>query len=156
MERRRRWASSGALPPQLQCRFTLAEAAVLAVVAAEVGKKGACTLCIGIIAAVAGVSRTTVKNAMRQAARLGFIKVEERRLSAWRNLANRITITSPEWLTWLRMRRRGEGSNSCPPRIQADNLGTSAQREWKMALRGRAVDPGAPFQRCIAAQMASL
>src|SRR6058998_4174223 len=36
MERRRRWAASGALPPALAARFTLAETAVLAVIAAEV------------------------------------------------------------------------------------------------------------------------
>src|SRR3954454_17169238 len=36
MERRRRWAASAALPPQLASRFTLAEQAVLAVVSAEV------------------------------------------------------------------------------------------------------------------------
>src|SRR3954468_5636442 len=36
MERRRRWAASGALPPALAARFTLAETAVLAVTAAEV------------------------------------------------------------------------------------------------------------------------
>src|SRR6476620_11789065 len=35
MERRRRWAASGALPPALAARFTLAEVAVLALVAAE-------------------------------------------------------------------------------------------------------------------------
>src|SRR4051812_6670420 len=34
MERRRRWAASGCLPPALAARFTLAEAAVLAVLAA--------------------------------------------------------------------------------------------------------------------------
>jgi len=36
MEQRRRWASSGAMPPALASRFTLAEQAVLSVVAAEV------------------------------------------------------------------------------------------------------------------------
>src|SRR3954470_13387759 len=35
MERRRRWAASGGLPPALAARFTLAEQAALAVVAAE-------------------------------------------------------------------------------------------------------------------------
>src|SRR4051812_45192306 len=34
MERRRRWAASGCLPPAIAARFTLAEVAVLAVVAA--------------------------------------------------------------------------------------------------------------------------
>src|SRR4051812_11474505 len=35
MERRRRWAACGLLPPALAARFTLAETAVLAVAAAE-------------------------------------------------------------------------------------------------------------------------
>src|SRR3954467_1542290 len=40
MERRRRWAASGCLPPALAARFTLAETAVLAVLAAEVLRHG--------------------------------------------------------------------------------------------------------------------
>src|SRR5215212_4433606 len=39
IERRRRWAASGALPPALASRFTLAEQAVLAVVVAERRKR---------------------------------------------------------------------------------------------------------------------
>src|SRR4051812_45009479 len=50
MERRRRWAASGAMPPQLACRFTLAEQAVLSVVAAEHVKHGRCTLVLDHIA----------------------------------------------------------------------------------------------------------
>src|SRR3954469_21718605 len=46
LERRRRWAASGALPPALAARFTLAETAVLAVIAFEAAKSGACTLTI--------------------------------------------------------------------------------------------------------------
>ncbi len=117
MERRRRWASSGSMPPQLQARFTLAESAVMAVVAAEVGKHGVCILTVGHIAALAGVSETTVRNAMNQAMVLGFVRVEERRVSYARSLPNRVTITSLEWNAWLRLRRRGEGANSCSPRI---------------------------------------
>ncbi len=40
MERRRSWAASGRMPPRLACRFTLAEQAVLAVVASEISKCG--------------------------------------------------------------------------------------------------------------------
>ncbi|MCJ2102794.1 helix-turn-helix domain-containing protein, partial [Methylobacterium sp. E-046] len=39
MERRRRWAASGRLPPGLAARFTLAEQAVLALVAAETARR---------------------------------------------------------------------------------------------------------------------
>src|SRR5688572_1718783 len=59
LERRRRWASAGALPPALAARFTTAEQAVLAVIAAEHQRHGACTLPIGKVAALAGVSETT-------------------------------------------------------------------------------------------------
>jgi hypothetical protein len=118
MERRRSWAAAGRLPPQIASRFTLAEQAVLAVVAAEVAKHSACTLTIGHIAALAGVSETTVRNAMREAQGLGLVRIEERRLTAWRNAPNRVTITSPEWSAWLRLRRRGEGTKPCTPRIQ--------------------------------------
>src|SRR3954453_241060 len=106
MERRRRWAASGALPPALAARFTLAETAVLAVLAAEVLKHGRCTLAIEHIAALAGVGRSTVKRALRPAQGLGFVPIEEQRVSAWRNAPNVITIASRDWSAWLRMRRR--------------------------------------------------
>src|SRR5215208_6614196 len=137
MERRRSWAASGRLPPQIASRFTLAEQAVLAVVAAEVAKHGACTLTIGHIAALAGVSETTVRNAMREAQGLGFVRIEERRLTAWRNAPNRVTITSPEWSSWLRMRRRGEGVNPYSPRIQENKKSAPAPRNRAWAAEGQ-------------------
>src|SRR3954466_16337868 len=115
MERRRRWAASSLLPPTLAARFTLAETAVLAVVAAEALRHGRCTLVLEHIAALAGVCRKTVKNALREAQRHGLLGIEERRLSAWRNAPNVVTITNREWMSWLRLRRRGEGVNPCPP-----------------------------------------
>jgi len=71
--------------------------------------QGSCTLTIDHVAALAGVSGTTVRKAVREARLLGLLKVEERRLSAWRNLPNRVTILSPEWLAWLKLRARGVG-----------------------------------------------
>src|SRR3954471_7970497 len=50
LERRRRWAASGRLPPPIACRFAPAEQAVLAVVASEVAKRGRCSLAQGHIA----------------------------------------------------------------------------------------------------------
>src|SRR3954464_2473179 len=137
MERRRRWASSGALPPALASRFTLAEQAVLAVVSAEVVRHGRCTLVLDHIAALAGVCRKTVKNALREAERLSLVRIEERRLSAWRNAPNMVTITSREWGSWLKMRRRGVGVNPYPPRIQESKKGRSAQRSRTWAAEGR-------------------
>src|SRR4051812_20862511 len=107
MERRRRWAPSGGLPPPLAAKFTLAEQAVLSVVAWASHSQGSCTLTIDHVAALAGVSGTTVRKAVREARLLGLLEVEERRLSAWRNLPNRVSILSPEWLAWLKLRSRG-------------------------------------------------
>jgi hypothetical protein len=113
MVRRRRWAACGMMPPQVASHFTLAEAAVLAVVAAEVSKRGRCTLTIGHIAALAGVCKTTVRNAVRQAAALGLLRSEEWRLSAFRSAPNTVTILSAEWLAWLRLGSpRGRVQNS--------------------------------------------
>jgi hypothetical protein len=106
MERRRRWAASGRMPPGIAARFTLAEQAVLSLVAAETCRRKDCRLAIEHMAALAGVSRSTVKNAIRVAAKLGLLNVEERRLTGWRNDTNIIRIVSPEWLSWLRLTRK--------------------------------------------------
>src|SRR5215213_1119520 len=111
MERRRRWAACGLLPPALAARFTLAETAVLAVIAAEALRHGRCALVIEHIASLAGVCRSTVKRALRAAQGLGLVRIEERRVSAWRNAPNIITIVSREWNAWLRMRQRRVGFN---------------------------------------------
>ena len=106
LERRRRWAASGRLPPGLAARFTLAEQAVLALVAAEVVRRKDCRLAVGHLAAIVGVAETTVRNAVREAVKLGLITVEERRLTGFRNDTNIVRIVSPEWQAWLRLARK--------------------------------------------------
>jgi hypothetical protein len=128
MERRRSWAASGHLPPQVACRFTVAEQAVLTVVAVEIRTKGACRLHNGAIAAIAGVGVTVVKNAIREARELGLINVQERRLTAWRNDSNIITVRDPAWSAWLRLRRRGVGSEPRPARNTREETGAPSAR----------------------------
>jgi hypothetical protein len=57
------------------------------------------------IAARAGVHRTTVQNALREAqgteGRPGIITVQERRRRGQRSLTNIIRIVSHDWLNWL-------------------------------------------------------
>lgn len=117
MERRRRWAASGRLPPQLASQFTLAEQAVLAVVAVEAVKRGDCRLFHEHIAALAGVSRSTVRATLRRARDLGIVAIEERRSSAWRNLSSIVRIASREWTAWNRLVRRsaGQGGGAISP-----------------------------------------
>ncbi|UIN38443.1 helix-turn-helix domain-containing protein [Methylobacterium oryzae] len=106
MERRRRWAASGRLPPGLAARFTLAEQAVLALVAAESTRRGDCRLAVGHLAAIVGVAETTVRNAIREAGKLGLVTVEERRITGFRNDTNIVRIVAPEWTAWLRLARK--------------------------------------------------
>lgn len=115
MECRRRWVASGRLPPQLATQFTLAEQAVLAVVAAKTAKRGDCRLANEHLAAVAGVSRSTVRGTLRRARALGLLTIEERR----RSDTNVIRIVSREWLAWMRLARQspseGGGVKSVSP-----------------------------------------
>jgi hypothetical protein len=109
VERRRRQAMSGAMPPALAARFTMGEAAVLAVVARTCQRMQVCILPLDAIAALAGVERTTAKNAMREARRLGLIEVRERRIPGQKSLTNVVKIIAPDWLAWLRHRPEGIG-----------------------------------------------
>lgn len=151
LERRRRWAASGRLPPQLAARFTLAEQAVLALVAVETARRGDCRLSVPHLAAVAGVSETTARNALREARGLGLVTVEERRLTGWRSDTNVVRIVSTEWTAWLRLARRGDrvsGSKGggCkspnPTHTIIPESGTTRPAEPSKSCRGAAGDPG--------------
>ncbi|MCJ2058141.1 helix-turn-helix domain-containing protein, partial [Methylobacterium sp. J-048] len=107
MERRRRWAASGRMPLGLAAKFTHAEQGVLALVAAETARRGDCRLAVGHVAAIVGVSETTVRNAIREARKLGLVTVEERPVTGFRNLPNIVRIVSAEWTAWLRLARKG-------------------------------------------------
>ncbi len=104
------------MPPQLATRFTMSEQAVLAVVAEQVLRHGRCALALDHIAALAGVSRSSVKNALRQAAALGLVAIQLRPIRAFKHDTNVVTITSREWSSWLAMRPRASRSNYQPPR----------------------------------------
>lgn len=106
MARRRRLVSSGWLPPQIASAFTMAEAAVLAVIAQEVIKGRDCRLTIGHIAALAGCCKQTVRNAVRHAEGQGLLVSQEWRLSAFRSAPNHVKIVAAEWLAWLRLASR--------------------------------------------------
>ncbi len=96
MERRRRWAASGRLPPGLAARFTLAEQAVLGVVAAETSA-GAIAARHRPLGCDRRRGRDHVRNAVREACRLGLVTVEERRITGFRNDTNIVRIVAPEW-----------------------------------------------------------
>jgi hypothetical protein len=128
------------MPPGLALHFTVGEQAVLSVVATEVKLRGQCDLYTDQIAAFAGVGRSTTRNALRQAKRLGLLQIDERRLSHRYNDANRITIVSPEWRTWLAHKPKQTVKN--PKRThQPDIQGKAFTR------LGRYVDAAKPSKR---------
>jgi hypothetical protein len=107
IERRRRLVASGPLPPPLAARFTWGEIAVMRIIGDECRAHGCCTMHIDAIAARAGVHRTTVQNALREAQGRGevpntpIISMQERRQPGQRSLTNVIRIVSREWRDWL-------------------------------------------------------
>ena len=103
ISRRRQLAASGAVPGTLAASFTTGEVAVLTVIARECQRSGSCSWFMDRIAAVAGVCRTTARNALRLAQDLGLVTVQERRHRAWRSDSNVIRIVSREWSAWLRL-----------------------------------------------------
>lgn len=126
VERRRRLAASGPLPPTLACRFTTAEQAVLRIVGDTARSKGSCELTLGEIAARAGCGRTTAQGAIRLAGQLGLLSVQERRRPMQRSLPNVVTITSAEWRTWL---SRG-------PRIEGGGFGSPSPTDTRRKKKG--------------------
>lgn len=124
--RRRHHARARWMPDTLADRFTDGEVAALAVVAQEHHAQGYCDLPIGKIAALAGVSETTVRNAFREARHLNLISVEERPQQGRPNLTNIVRVTSPEWRTWIERRpaswARGGGCNDLKAPLKRELL----------------------------------
>ncbi|WP_264051710.1 hypothetical protein [Methylobacterium flocculans] len=128
LERTRRWAAAGRMPPNIAMKFTLGEQAALAVIAFEISRRQFCDKSIGDIGCVAGVSESTVKRAVRQAKALGFLTVQERRLSRYRNDTNIVRIISKAWLAWIDLRgarggvqpRPGTNTSDLKPGAKAD------------------------------------
>jgi hypothetical protein len=135
----------------MACHFTGGELAALKVVADAVRHRGRCDLCMDEIAGRAGVCRRTAQNAIRLAERLGLLAVRERRLSAYRNDTNVITILSQEWRVWLAGARAGAlrlaGKGGCktlpstPHRLETRGFGGNWGRHY------RHYDPGDPGRK---------
>ncbi len=112
IERRRRLACSGPMPPALASRFTTGHLAVLRVVGDEMARNGACGLCIDAIAARAGVCRRLAQGAIRLAESDGLLTIQERRHQGRKSDPNVVRIISREWLAWLR-----RGGRSAAPAL---------------------------------------
>ena len=103
IERRRRVAASGAVPPELAAHFTQGQVAVLSVVGREAARgRLACDWPMDRIAALAGVCRTVAREALRLAQVLGLVRVRERRRFGARSDTNVVTIAAKGWWRWLK------------------------------------------------------
>src|SRR6185295_19111695 len=96
------------------------------------------------VADVAGVSVTTVKNALRAARVLNLLSIEERRLTAFRNASNVVRITDASWRAWLRL---GGGGKSVPRSPTQLKIPASAQRNRTWAAEGQRAGRDAPLLR---------
>jgi hypothetical protein len=139
IERRRRLAASGPMPPTLACQYTVGELAVLRIVGDEIHAKGTCDRSLAEIAARAGVCRKLAQLTLRMAARDGLIAVERRPRPGRKNLTNIVRIISQAWLTWLRHRNHRpsgdpvQGEKTYPPRTKI--LGRGLAREDRSGRR---------------------
>jgi hypothetical protein len=131
LERTRRWAAAGRMPPSIACKFTMGEQAALAVIAFDVAKRKFCDKAIGAIAALAGISESTVKRAIRQAKALGFVTVQERRLSRYRNDTNIVRIIAKAWVAWIDLRGSGGGGQ----RRTSTNISSLGKEAPKAVMR---------------------
>ena len=141
LERRRRQAASGAMPPALAARFTTGELAALAVIARQCqGSGGVCTLPIDAIAGLAGVSRTTTQNALRAAKAQGLIFARERRRPGLPSLTNILRVISAEWAAWLKLSGEGGGYRNLSATnnkfIQERNPGLKLSGYWGSHKKG--------------------
>lgn len=142
--RRRRMAMAGYLPGEMAAEgeLTMGASAVLAVIAEALITTGRCALPIAAIAAKAGVCHRLAQSAMRQAERMGWLMVEERRRAGRPSLTNVVRIACRRWADWIKRRiaRRqaaagstGEGAENCARPLSrykpaSETAATMAQR----------------------------
>ncbi|MBF2717509.1 hypothetical protein [Agrobacterium vitis] len=144
MGRKRKLGGSSGMPDTIRHHYTEGERAALTVIAGEVKHHGLCDLALDRIAAVAGVSRTTVQNAIREARALGHLSVEPRPRKGQKNLTNLVRIVSAEWMTWLKRGpslARQTGFKDFHPTKNQDKINNSRQCKSRQ--------DGASRKRCM-------
>jgi hypothetical protein len=111
-DRRHRLAYSGVLPRHLTPHFTIADMAIMRIVADEYKRGGTCELPLGQMAARAGVCRKTAQRSIQKARDERLISVEERPVRGRLHKPHIIRIMSLEWLKWLRRGTDGAANDA--------------------------------------------
>jgi hypothetical protein len=120
-------------------------------VADEVREKGHCDRTIAEIAARAGVCRSIVKNAVRAAAAMGLLTVQERRREGQKNLPNVVRVVSREWHAWIKRGGQRNGSHGSKP-IGVRKLAPTAKslrEEGKSGIPPKASEPQRTPEFCL-------
>lgn len=151
-QRRRTLALSGALPPAFGAHYTPAQIAALTIIAGEVKRRGFCDLAVDAIAALAGCGRTSVQDAVREAARQGHVAVTPRPRPGQKNLTNIVHIIDKAWLGWIKRgpaRPRPTGFKASNPTntpeiIREKKVQSSASQEALREVNGRKTEPDHP------------
>ncbi|WP_137131524.1 hypothetical protein [Rhizobium sp. FY34] len=141
IERRRKWAGGGSMPPDVRAGYSEAERAALAVIADACRRKGFCDLCLDEIGRIAGVSRTSVQNAIRKARsrERSQISVRERPQQGGKSLTNVIKIVCASWIGWI---KRAIGFKRLNTSETGDNNSLSEyNRNGKRALERVKAEP---------------
>src|SRR5262249_31353051 len=138
-----RLSAAGMMPPALALKFTVGERAVLYVIATEVSRRGRCDLYVDQIAAFAGVSRSTVKNALRQAKKLGMIEVDPWKQAPDWNGPNGARCVRKEGRAWLAHGRQKRTVKNLPAPPKPDFRKASGQAMDRSSV-GALFPPGPP------------
>lgn len=106
IHRRRSWCFGGAVPASVAVHYSPAELAVLSTIVTLLRQNPELKKTIKEIANISGTSIRTVRYTLKLASELGHLAIERRRISAFRNLPNKITLGSNEVLRlWVTNRR---------------------------------------------------
>ena len=99
--RRKRLAKDCPIPSHLVRHFTTAQLAVLHVLGLTCAAQKQSNMSLPEIAGRAGVGCTIARYAIRQAAEMGLISVQENGVRGKRNLPNTIRIVALSWKWWI-------------------------------------------------------
>jgi hypothetical protein len=125
---RRRLAWLAALPMWAAAEFTESEAAVMRIVGVEMlNNRGVCALHLKVIAAAAGVSVGTARDALKTAEAIGFVTVERLMGNYGRKTAN-VKVHPRVTEICGRRRRRCRRSDDSDNRM--DGPGQQATEGW--------------------------
>ena len=101
--RRRNSASGyGCIPNEIRELLNDGARAVTSIICGQIKHHGYCDLAIEAIAAMAGMCRTTARNAIKQLEKLKVISVDRDSRRGVKSRTNIIRIICPHWLAWLK------------------------------------------------------